>query len=364
MAIPGTGYRTAADLLMEVSSHLAQPAVYQALASPVTAGAGVTATVTSTYAMYPGAQLVIEKPGNTSQEVVNILTVPSATTFTANFANSHSASAPAGPTFPTQQGTDPIFTQSEMLQYLSRAQNEFLTAVPCFYQRFFQTVSLGQIYQATPPTAILIDRIAASAIDIGITSMVRSGNIVTLTAVSPTNLVQYNTLSVVNAADSSFNGVFAVISAPSANVITYRQIGANASTTGGNIQSMLRLYEVTQQELVQQNRAWQSSYVGPLQNWFEDRAGLYQWGVGGLPAAAFPVELLCAVRDTDTLGFLDGFLVPDVCAHALKYLVLNFCWSKDGIAQQPQMAEFALKRYAQVVMATQRYIQAMKMGTK
>jgi hypothetical protein len=28
------------------------------------------------------------------------------------------------------------------------------------------------------------------------------------------------------------------------------------------------------------------------------------------------------------------------------------------------MAEFALKRYAQVVMATGRYIQAMKMGTK
>jgi hypothetical protein len=350
---------------MEASYHLCQPAVYQSLASPVVAGAGVTATIQSTTYVYPGAQIVVEVPGNAEQEVVTILTVPTPTTFTANFANNHAAAAPAwGPTFPTQQGTDPIFTQAEMLTYLSRAQNEFLTAVPCFYERFFQNVNPGAIYQATPPTAILIDRIAASAIDIGITSLVRSGNTVTLTATSPTNLVQYNTFAVVNAADDSFDGVFAVISAPSANVITYLQVGADASTTGGSIQSMRRLYEVTQEELVQQNRSWQVNYTSTLQSWFEDRAGLYQWGVGGLPASTFPVELLCAIRDTDTLGFLDGFLVPDVCIAYVKYLTMAYAYSKDGVMSQPQMAEFCLKRYTQGVMATQRYIQAMKMGTR
>jgi hypothetical protein len=365
MAIPGLGYRTAADVLMEVSFHLSQPAVYQGLIAPVAAGAGVTAIIASTTYVYPGAQLVIEVPGNAKQEVVTVLTIPTPTTFTANFANSHTAAAPVwGPTFPTQQGTDPIFAQSEMLTYLSRAQNEFLTAVPCFYERFFQNVNPGGIYQATPPTAILIDRIAASAIDIGIASMVRSGNVVTLTAVSPTNLVKYNTLSIVNAPDPSFNGVFAVNTAPSANVITYSQVGANASTVGGNIQSMRRLYEVTQEELVQQNRSWQSNYSSTLQSWFEDRAGLYKWGVGGLPASTFPVELLCATRDTDTLTFLDGFKLPDPVLHGVKYLTLNYAWSKDGVSSQPQMAEFCLKRYAQVVLATQRYIQAMKIGTK
>jgi len=331
MAIPGWGYRTAADLLMEVSLHLSQPAVYTSLTNAVTAGAGVTATVPSTYAMYQGALLVVEVPGNASQEVVTVITVLSPTTFTANFANNHAAVAPVwGPTFPTQQPTDPIFTQAEMLTYLSRAQNEFLTAVPCFYERFFQNVTPGSIYQATPPTAILIDRIAASPLDIGITTLVRAGNVVTLTAASPTNLAQYNTLSVVDADDDSFDGVFAVNTAPSANVITYPQIGADASTTGGSIQSMRRLYEVTQEELVQQNRSWQVNYTSTLQNWFEDRAGLYQWGVGGLPASTFPVELLCAIRDTDTLSFLDGFLIPDVICHGLKYLVLNYCWAKDA----------------------------------
>jgi hypothetical protein len=365
MAIPGLGYRTAADVLMEVSLHLAQPAVYQTLTAPIAAGAGVTATVASTFYMYPGAQVVIELPGAAAQEVVYVNTVPTGTTFTANFANAHAAGVPAwAPTFPTQEATDPIFTQSEMLQYLSRAQNEFLTAVPCFYERFFQTVAAGNIYQSTPPTAILIDRIAASPIDIAIVSLVRSGNIVTLTAVSPTNLVQYNTFSVANPTDPSYSGSFAVISNPTPTTLTYRQIGANSSTSGGTIQSMRRLYEVTQEELVQQNRSWQVNYTNPLQSWFEDRAGLYRWGVGGIPQSTFPVELLCAVRDTDTLGFLDGFLVPDVCVHALKWLTASFAWSKDGVAAQPQMAEFAMKRYAQIVMATQRYIQAMKMSTR
>ena len=63
MANPGTGYRTAGDLLLEMSFHLAQPGVYTSLTNPITAGAGVTATVGTTFYMYPGAQLVVEVPG-------------------------------------------------------------------------------------------------------------------------------------------------------------------------------------------------------------------------------------------------------------------------------------------------------------
>ena len=367
MANPGIGYRTAADVLMEMSFHLSQPAVYQALTAPIVAGVGVSAPVSSTYAMYPGAQLIIEVPGNAAQEVVTISTVPDQTHFTATFANNHAAAAPAwGATFPTQQATDPIFTQTEMLAYLARAQNEFLTAVPCYYQRFFQTVNTGILYQNTPPTAVLVDRVAASALNITIISMTRSGNIVTLASGVPHGLSQYSTFAVANPntnlGDLSFmGGAFAVISVPTPTTLTYRQIGPDATTTGGSMWGMLRLYEVTQEELSQSDRFWQSNYTGPLQNWFEDRAGLYRWGVGGLPSTSFPVELLCAVRDTDTLGMLDGFLVPDMCVHGVKYLAMAFAWSKDGVFSQPQMSEFCMKRYTQVVLATQRYIEAMKM---
>jgi hypothetical protein len=350
---------------MEISFHLCHPTVYTSLTANVAAGAAQTATVVNTYALYPGAQVVAGAIGSVGIEVVTVISVTDATHFVANFANPHVIGVTIwGPTFPEQQPTDPIFTQSEMLQYLSRAQNEFLTAVPSFYQRFFQNVTVGQIYQATPPTAILVDRVAASPISIGITSLVRAGNVVTLTAVSPTNLSQYSTFSVVNPVDATFAGSFTVISAPSANVITYKQIAGNASTTGGTIQSMRRLYEVTQEQLVQQNRNWQVNYVGTLQSWFEDRSGLYRWGVGGQPSSNFPAELLCAVRDTDTLGLLDGFLVPDLVLHFVKYLAMAYIFAKDGVQSQPQLAEFCMKRYTQGVLATQRYIESMKMAVK
>lgn len=341
--------------------HLVQPAVYQPLASPIVAGAGVTATVSTTAAMYPGAQLLAGASGATDAEIITITSVTDGTHFVATFANSHAAAEPVwGATFPTQYQTDPIFTQSEMLGYLSRAQNEFLVAVPSFYARFFINIAANVIIQPLPADAILVDRIAASEINLGITSMVRASNVVTLTAVGPTNLVQYNTLAVVNANDDSFDGVFAVSTSPSANVITYPQIGPDASTAGGFIQQMARLYELTQEELVMRDRGWQSDTGAPT-SWFEDRVGLYKWGVGLRPDAAYPMELLCAIRDTDVLSFLDGFLLPDPVLHGMKYLALAYAWSKDGVAQQPKMAELCMKRYAQVVMATQRYIGAMKM---
>lgn len=370
MATPGLGYRTAADVLMECAFHLAQPAVYQNSTGAITPGSH-TVTVGSTYAMYPGALLVVEVPGNAEIEVITVTSVTNSTQFVATFVNSHSSGVAIwGATFPTQQATDPIFTQAEMLQYLSRAQNEFLTAVPCNYARFFQTVNSGVIYQATPSTAVLISRIAASALNLGIVSLVRSSQTVTMTTPYPHGLSQYSTFGIASPSgnpigDTSFlGGAFAVISVPSPTTLTYRQVGADASTTGGALQSMLRLYEVTQEQLTMQNRNWQSSYVGPLQSWFEDRAGLYKWGVGGLPSSNYPVELLCAIRDSDSLGMTDGFLVPDVCLHGTRYLALNYAWSKDGVLQNTQMADFCLKRYTQVVLATQRYIQAMKMGVR
>ena len=327
---------------------------------------GMVIGVNSTYAMYVGA-LVVVGWNNADAEIVTILQIQDATHFIALLVNTHNPGETVlGPTFPTQEATDPLFTQSEMLAYVSRAQNEMLTAIPSYYQRFFQTVNAGVIFQNTPTTAIVIDRIAASSMNTSVVGMVRSGNVVTLTTAVPHGLSKYSTFAVSNPGnnltDLSFlGGAFAVISAPSPTSITYRQIGANSTASGGNLWSMLRLYEGTQEELVMQNRFWQSNYTGPLQSWFEDRSGLYRWGVGGRPSTSYPVELLCAVRDTDTLGLLDGFLVPDMIVHGIKYLAMSYALSKDGVYQQPEMADFCLKRYTQVVMATQRYMEEMKM---
>jgi len=379
MAAPGSGigYRTACDVLMEVSYHLLQPVVFTSVVSVAVGsggfggggfgggGAGSVITVASTYAMYPGCEVVIGW-NTVNAEVVTVQTVSDSTHFTADLLNPHSPGETVlGPTFPIQVDTDPIFTQPEMLGYLARAQNEFLTAVPCYYQRFFQNVNAGILYQNTPSTTLLIDRIAASTINFPISSLSRVAGIVTLASVVPHGLSQYSTFGIANPnsdlTNTSFlGGAFAVLSAPTPTTLTYRQVGSDASAVGGNIQSMLRLYEVTQEELSMQDRYWKSNWTGALKSWFEDRTGLYRWGVGGIPSTTFPAELLCAVRDTDTLDLLDQFLVPDMCIHYVKYLALSFCYSKDGVMQSPQMADFCMKRYTQGVMATQRYINAMQ----
>lgn len=372
MANPGLGYKTACDVLMEVSFHLLQPTVFTTITSLTDDGGGVyTIGVNSTNAMYPGA-LVVVGWKNVDAEIVSVTSVTDDTHFVATLVNTHSTGETIlGPTFPIQQPTDPIFTQSEMLAYLARAQNEFLTAVPCYYQRFFQTVNQGIVLQDTPPTSILVDRVAASLLNFPIASLSRAGNVATLTTNQDTGLSQYSTFSIVNTdnnlTDTTFEGVFAVTEATNSGgnyFLTYRQAGADASATGGRLQSMYRLYELTQEELVQRQRNWRTDYQNWLKTWFEDRSGLYRWGVGGLPSTNFPVELLCAVRDTDTLALTDGFLLPDMLIHGLKYLVLHYAWSKDGVNQQPTMAQFALQRYSQVVLAAQRYVQAMKIGTK
>ena len=246
----GIGYRTAVDLLIEISYHLSQPSVYTPIVSVGGAGfgsggfggggfgggVGSAIQVNSTYAMYPGADIVVGwKTANV--EVATVLTVVDSTHFTATLANAHSpGDIIIGATFPTQQTTDPIYTQSEMLQYLSRAQNEFLTAVPCYYQRFFQNVNAGILYQATPPTAVLIDRIAASMLNLPIVSMTRTANTVTLATPIPHGLSQYSTFAVANAnslGDTTFaGGAFAVISAPTPTTLTYRQIGSDAIDDG------------------------------------------------------------------------------------------------------------------------------------
>ena len=391
MAAPskGIGYRTACDVLMEVSFHLLQPTVFTQIVSIATSGGGgygaggygaggygggtgYTIQVQSTNAMYAGALVVVGWNLPTA-EVAIVASVIDGTHFTTTLVNNHLAGESIiGPTFPIQESTDPIFTQDEMLGYLARAQNEFLTSVPCYYQRFFQDVNMGGIYQDTPSTAVLIDRIAASSLNLPITSLSRVSNVVTLVSEVPHGLTRYSTFAVSNSnanpppaiSDQGFlGGAFSVISVPDPATVTYFQIGPDVLATGGVMTSMLRLYETTQQELTMQDRYWQSNYTAPLRTWFEDRTGLYKWGVGGQPSTTFPVELLCAVRDTDTLALLDQFLVPDMCLHAVKYLTLAYAWSKDGVQQQPAMADFAMRRYTQIVLATQRYIAQMKMET-
>lgn len=107
-----------------------------------------------------------------------------------------------------------------------------------------------------------------------------------------------------------------------------------------------------------QGSGWRNQFLIALNSWFEDRTGLYQWGVGGKPAAGFHVEIISSMRDSDTLVLTDGFLVPDICLHFVKFKALEYAWSKEGECRSPMMAQLMSKRYERGVFAVRRWMSA------
>ena len=163
MANPGNGYRTACDVLMEISLHLVEPVVNTTITSLTIVGSGpqYTIGVGSITGLYVGA-LVVVGWGLADQEVVTVVSVGTGS-FVAALTNSHSTGETVlAPTFPLQEATDPVFTQSEALTYLARAQNEFLSQCPVVYSRSYASATYGQIFQSSPSNMIEMERVSLS----------------------------------------------------------------------------------------------------------------------------------------------------------------------------------------------------------
>jgi hypothetical protein len=118
----------------------------------------------------------------------------------------------------------------------------------------------------------------------------------------------------------------------------------------------LRLLEVSQEELQCQNPFYRDNFVTKLTSWYEDRTGLYQFGVSGQPSTNLPIEVLCSIRDTDTIALTDGFLTGDPFLHYIKYLALSYAFSKDGEARDPQREKYCRMRYERGVMTARRWL--------
>lgn len=131
-ALRGVGFLIVEHLLEDVSFALFQPYVN------TTVPAGGIAVGTQTVAvydpsMYAGAQLAVGEIAN-NIEVVTISAVIVGVSFTATFVNTHLSGEPIlGATFPIRQTSDPLFTQGEVIQYLSTAVNDLLTDCPLVY---------------------------------------------------------------------------------------------------------------------------------------------------------------------------------------------------------------------------------------
>jgi hypothetical protein len=372
--IPGIGFRTASDVLLEASTMLVEPIFQTTLTEAVSSTGSQTVTVgsvldpsNSELAIYNGAQVVIDT--GTNAEIVTITAfVQSPASITGVFSKTHASGVPAtAACWPLQQATDPIYTQSEMLGYLSRAQNEFLEQVPIYFAQFYQEAPTGSMIQPTPPTAIEIERIASSNLAIPALSLVRSGSVVTATFIAPHGLVVGSTFWIQPAGtflpsmmyfDPSFAGVFQVASVVSPTVLTYNQTAPDAYTDAGMLTYYYRLFEITQTEMSALYPGWQS--VPSVPNAYaEDRTGLYGFILNGIPPFNIPLNILASVRDSDTLSLLDGFLLPDLLIPYLRWRVLSYALDKSGVFMDKQRAEYAYSRFQRGILAVRRLMDGL-----
>jgi len=364
MAQVGLGYRSVWSMMFELGLHLVEPYLYStttsAVTTPGTATIGITSLGTPVSACYVGAQIIIDS--GLSQEIVEIAGVnPNTTppTITATFAVPHATGVQViGPTFPTQAASgDPFFTQTEILSYIARGQNQFLADVPLVFSLNTQNVTVGQVLQPLVCDSIEIHRIASSYQNVALASLARLNGTVTATSTSPHGLTQSEKFAIIQAPDPNFDGAFKVATVTGPTTWTYQQSGPDELISGGGYAGLwLRLLEVSQEELSMQNPFYRDNFATKLTSWFEDRTGLYQFGVNGRPSTGLPIEILCSVRDSDTLEMTDGFLVPDPFLHYIRYLSLSYAFSKDGEQRDPMRAAYCKQRYDRGVMITRRWM--------
>ena len=133
MPVLGVGFLIAQDILADVSYKLFEGVVNTVVPAGGIAIGSQTVAVWDE-SMYVGAMILVGV-GAADLEVVTITATVPGTSFTATFINAHVAGESiTGATFPVRQTTDPLFTQAEMLQYLSNAANDFLTDCPLAYE--------------------------------------------------------------------------------------------------------------------------------------------------------------------------------------------------------------------------------------
>lgn len=153
------------DILMDVSYVLVEPVVNTTASGAISSGSQIV-TPASMEGIYVDAKLVIGTRSQSVQEVVTVTAV-TATTFTAVFANAHSGTPEIkGATFPKGQSDHTLFTQSEMLTYLSEAQSDFLLKVRPIYNTDAPSFTIGDQNYTQPSDCIRIERISIAGKDL------------------------------------------------------------------------------------------------------------------------------------------------------------------------------------------------------
>ncbi len=277
MATPviGAGFLRVVDRAMDAAYCLIQPVINEQFPASIAAGSQTIAISdpavwVPTVCFYVGAQLVCGITGD-NLEVVTVTAVNVGVSFTATFANAHAAGEWInGATFPVRYPTDPLFTQGEMIAYISSACNDFLTDVPLAYNIADLTVLPTQQNTPLPADSLFPVRLA------------------------------YEQYPLRETSQSSLDGMY---------------------------------YPWSQQALSQPRV------------YFRDKLPIQNVGIWPRAGNTTNLELVYAQRQAETLGWGDGFLVPDCLTQYILYRTLSFAFSKDGEARSPGLAKYFASRY-------------------
>ena len=266
--IVGAGQLTVVDRLMDASFCLIQPVVMDQFPAPVAVGSQTIAI--NDPSIYVGAYLVAGAH-TANAEVIQVTAVNPGVSFTASFTNTHAfRDWLFGATFPVRYPTDPLFTQGEMIAYISSACNDFLTDVPLAYNIADLTVLPTQQNTPLPADSLFPVRLA------------------------------YEQYPLRETSQSSLDGMY---------------------------------YPWSQQALSQPRV------------YFRDKLPIQNVGIWPRMGNTVNLECLYAQRQAETLGWGDGFLVPDCLTQYILYRTLSFAFSKNGEARSPGLAKYFASRY-------------------
>ena len=278
MAAPvqGAGFLRVIDRLQDASYALFQGVVNEQFPATIAPGSQTIAISNPkvwvpTVCLYVGAQLVCGVTG-ANLEVVTVTAVNVGVSFTATFANQHQQGEQIlGATFPVRYPTDPLFTQAEMLAYISSATSDFYEDVPLAFN--IATIKVQPTQQNTPLPA-----------------------------------------------DSLFPVRIAYESYP--------------------------LRETSQAYLDSMYYQWSQQGMSQPRVYFRDKIGVQNVGVWPRMGNPVSLELIYAQKQAQTMGWGDGWLIPDCMTQYILYRTLSFAYSKSGEAQNPGLAKYFASRYS------------------
>lgn len=124
---------------------------------PADVGPGAQTVAFTSESLFAGAQLMV---GGANPEIVTVSDY-SAGNMSITFANAHAAGTSIGAaTFPRGQPIDPLFWQSEMIEYLAGITNDFMLKTWPIYAIVQNAVMTGIRYFTTPADAIRVERMS------------------------------------------------------------------------------------------------------------------------------------------------------------------------------------------------------------